>query len=185
MPDKLSSSAASSVADRVTERFAALPQVEAVALAGSRTGHFPDSDSDVDFYVYVSKDIPLSIRAEIAAGRCRRNSAIRPWSRVMNGWTAPTGTHVDVMDRHKLWIEGQLDRVLLRHEPSVGTQPASGRCSCIQALLDRSGWFAELQKRATLPYPAEAKQKIIAKNLRLLRGDAVVVLAPDRVGGET
>ena len=74
------------------------------------------------------------------------------------------------MYRHVQWIEEQLDRVLVRHQASVGYS------TCFwynvlhsQALFDRSGWFAELQSRARQAYPGELQRAIIAKNYPLLR----------------
>jgi hypothetical protein len=53
------------------------------------------------------------------------------------------------MYRHARWIEEQLDRVLVRHEASVGYS------TCFwynvlhsNALFDRAGWFEALQRRA-------------------------------------
>ena len=56
------------VARRVASTFASLPQVEAVALAGSQSSEFADAASDVDLYVYVTEDIPLAVRTKIAMG---------------------------------------------------------------------------------------------------------------------
>ena len=158
------------VAKRISRRFASLPQVEAVALAGSRAGELSDADSDVDLYVYVTEDIPLGAREQIAAGGLRREIGNATWEPGDEWIEADTGTTVDVMYRHMRWIEEQLDRVLVRHEASVG-------CStCFwynvlhsQALFDRSGWFAGLQRRAEMPYPPELRRAIVAKNYPLLR----------------
>lgn len=48
------------LAGRVAERYGQLPQVEAVALAGSQTASVADASSDVDLYVYCSEDLALS-----------------------------------------------------------------------------------------------------------------------------
>jgi hypothetical protein len=158
------------LAKRIAEQFASLPQVEAVALAGSRMSEFPDQSSDIDLYVYVTDDIPLDERARIAAGSPHAEIGNTTWEPGDEWIDALTGTAVDVMYRHARWIEDQLDRVLVRHEASAGYS------TCFwynvlhsQALFDRSGWFAELQRKAEQPYPAELKQAIIAKNYRLLR----------------
>ena len=163
-------SATKTVADRTARRYASLPQVEAVALAGSRTSDFPDEDSDVDLYVYVTEDVPLDPRREIAAGARVAEIGNATWEPGDEWVDATTGMHIDVMYRRVNWIEEQLDRVLVRHEASVGYS------TCFwynvlhsQVLFDRSGWSAQLQRRAELPYPAELKQAIIGKNFRLLR----------------
>ena len=137
-----------------------------MALAGSRTSEFPDGDSDVDLYVYVTEDIPLDVRAEIAAGSPHAEIGNATWEPGDEWIDAETGTRVDVMYRHVRWIEEQLDRVLVQHQASVGYS------TCFwynvlhsQALFDRGGWFAALQRRAQQPYPAELKRAIIAQEL--------------------
>lgn len=164
------SDAGFAVAERVARRFAPLPQVEAVALAGSRTSQFLDKSSDVDLYVYVTDDVSLDVRAEIAAGALRAEIGNATWESGDEWIDAETGVALDVMYRHVQWIEEQLDRVLLRHEASVGYS------TCFwynvlhsQPLFDRTEWFAELQRRAARPYPGDLKRAIIAKNYPLLR----------------
>lgn len=55
------------LARRIAALFAPLPQVEAVALGGSRGGAAVEADasSDIDLYVYTRGDIPLEARREI------------------------------------------------------------------------------------------------------------------------
>jgi len=158
------------VAERVARRFASLPKVEVVTLAGSLTSEFPDRDSDVDLYVYVTDDIPLGVREEIAAGSPHAELGNATWETGDEWIDAEAGTRVDVMYRHVRWIEEQLDRVLVQYQASVGYS------TCFwynvlhsQALFDREGWFAALQRRAQQPYPVELKRAIIAKNYPLLR----------------
>jgi len=155
---------------QIAGEFASLPQVDAVALAGSKTSEFPDGDSDVDLYVYVSEDIPLELRASIAKGALRAEIGNMTWE-PGDEWIDPeNGTAVDIMYRHVRWIEEQLDRVLVQHQASVGYS------TCFwynvlnsQPLFDRTGWFAEFQRQAKQPYPQELKKAIITKNYRLLR----------------
>jgi hypothetical protein len=131
---------------------------------------FSDENSDIDLYVYVTADIPLDVRAGIAAGSLRTEIGNTTWEPGDEWIDDETGISVDVMYRHVRWIEEQLDRELIRHEASVGYS------TCFwynvlhsRALFDRTGWFAELQRRAGQPYPEELKRAIIAKNYRLLR----------------
>ena len=74
------------------------------------------------------------------------------------------------MYRHLHWIEEQLDRVLVRHEASVGyTTCFWYNVLHSQVLFDRSVWFEALQRRARQGYPEELRRAIIAKNYPLLR----------------
>lgn len=67
----LTSSSALALAQRVAEQFAAVPQVEAVVLAGSLISPFADRQSDVDLYVYGSEIISLANRTEVACHASR------------------------------------------------------------------------------------------------------------------
>jgi hypothetical protein len=154
----------------IAGRFCAIPEVEAVVLGGSRISQFDDDRSDIDLYVYASDMVPTSLRAEIAGGAGRAeigNSFWEPGDEWIDG---ASGVSVDVMFRATSWIEAQLDRVLLRHEASVGYSTCfwyNVRSS--SPLFDRSGWFHTLQKRASQPYPGELKHAIVAKNYPILR----------------
>jgi predicted nucleotidyltransferase len=99
------------VVQRVGEQLASLPQVEAIVEAGSRTSQFADARSDIDLYVYVTEDIPLDVRAKIAAGSPRAEIGNATWEPGDEWIDVETGTPVDVMYRHARWIEEQLDRV--------------------------------------------------------------------------
>jgi hypothetical protein len=158
------------VAKRVAGQFASSPQVEAVVVSGSRTSEFADSKSDIDLYVYVTDDIPLDQRAQIAVGSPLAEIGNATWEPGDEWIDTVTGTPVDVMYRHVRWMEQQLDRVLVQHQASVGYS------TCFwynvlhsRALFDRSGWFGELQRRVDQSYPGELRRAIIAKNYPLLR----------------
>ena len=163
-------SIAISVAERIAREFAFLPQVEAIAMAGSRAAEFADAESDVDLYVYVTEDIRLDERTRIAAGSPRVEIGNTTWE-PGDEWIDPaTGTPVDVMFRQVRWIEDLLDRVLVGHLASPGYS------TCFwynvlhsEILFDRDGWFRTLQKRAAVRYPPELRKAIIAKNYPLLR----------------
>jgi hypothetical protein len=74
------------------------------------------------------------------------------------------------MYRHPGWIEEQLDRVLVKHQATVGYST----CFChnvlsSKILYDRRAWFKQLQQRANQPYPEPLRRAIIAKNHPILR----------------
>jgi len=56
---------------RIARKLSAVPEVEAVELAGSQMSRFADEQSYVDLYVYTRGTIPLSMRAEVP-GDARR-----------------------------------------------------------------------------------------------------------------
>lgn len=159
-------------------RYAALPAVEAVALAGSLAAGAADERSDLDLYVYAPAPLDLGARAAVAraaapgeAGPPRLeigNDAFEPGDEWLDGGS---GLHLDVMFRSPAWIEAELDRVLSRF------QARAGYSTCFwwnvlrsEPLFDRSGWYAALRRRADVPYPEPLRRAVVARNHPLLRG---------------
>lgn len=170
MPTESDASRASALAQRVTTRFQRLPQVEAVALGGSRSSNVTDTNSDIDLYVYHREPIPLDVRGQIASPARRAEIGNEFWEPGDEWIDSETGISVDVMFRHTRWIEERLDDVLRHHRASVGYS------TCFwynvlhsQILYDRRGWFAALKKSAEQPYPPALKRAIIARNYPVLR----------------
>lgn len=161
----------SPLAQAVAECFALLPQVEAVALGGSRVATLADEQSDLDLYVYVREEIPACVRAEIARSRTERTEINNRFWETGDEWVdADTGLHVDIMYRFPAWIEHQLDRVLVRHEASVGYSTCFWwNVKTSSSLFDRHGWLASLKARAEQPYPEPLVRAIVAKNHPILR----------------
>ena len=163
-----------SLARSIAGRYGALPQVEAVALAGSQATDNADQGSDIDLYVYLNGPLPVALRARIAMAGAQYAEVDNQFWEPGDEWIdAETGIHVDVMFRTVDWIEEQLDRVLRRHQASVGYS------TCLwhnvvssQPLFDRAGWFQQLQEGARQPYPEGLRRAIVAKNHPILRQTA-------------
>jgi hypothetical protein len=74
------------------------------------------------------------------------------------------------MYRSPKWIEDQLDRVLMRHEATIGyTTCFWFNVLHSEPLFDRGGWFKQLRDRANVAYPDELRRAVIAKNWPILR----------------
>ena len=167
------------LAEAVAARFAAVPEVAAVAIAGSRLagpvlGVRIAPDADLDLYVYAERPVPLAARAEIAREFAGDDGAIeldnRFWEPGDEWRDARTGLWVDLMYRTPAWIEGELARVLDRHEASHGyTTSFWHNVRHSRPLFDRDGWYAGLQAGADRPYPEGLRRAIVASNAPLLR----------------
>ena len=171
MPASGPSSSLLPLAADVARCYQALPQVEAVAIAGSLGSGIADAGSDIDLYVYVRSEIPVTVRTAIASSRSKHAEVDNRFWESGDEWVeADTGVSVDVIFRHVPWIEEQLDRVLRRHEAAVGyTTCLWHNILFSQVLVDRSGWFQALQTAAAQPYPEALRRAIVAKNHPLLR----------------
>ena len=162
---------AQAVAQRVAGHFSLLPEVEAVAMAGSRAAGTSGETSDIDLYVYPTADIPAETRLQIGREFAEHPQIIDFWGPGME-WDDPeTDLHVDVIFFSTDWMQDQIERVLVRYEASMGYTTALWHTVRIsQVLFDRSGWFARLQQMARQPYPDALVQAIVNLNFPLLRG---------------
>jgi len=83
---------------------------------------------------------------------------------------AETGIEVDVMYWDTAWIEGQLDRVLIECQASLGYSTCHWHTVRNSSILyDRSGWLRRLKEKSTIPYPEALRRAIVAKNHAVLR----------------
>jgi hypothetical protein len=163
------------LATRLAGLFVPLPEVEAVALGGSRgaAGVGTDEASDIDVYVFTRAGIPLAARREIveaAGGATRADLGMTFWGPGDEWLHAPTGIHVDAIYFDAAWMEEQVDRVLVRHEASLGYTTCfwhTVRGSV--ALEDPQGWLAALQARCAVSYPEELRRNVVARNHPVLR----------------
>jgi catechol 2,3-dioxygenase-like lactoylglutathione lyase family enzyme len=153
---------------RVAGKFGGLPQVVAVAIGGSRAAGFDDAGSDVDLYVYALSEVPLEVRRELGGPGAEIANCF--WEPGDEWVDAGSGLAFDIMYRSPAWIDEQLDRVLVRHEASLGyTTCFWYNVVHSEAIVDPRGWYAALQRRAQVPYPEGLRRAIVEKNLPVLR----------------
>ena len=159
------------LSQKIAAKYGSLPQVEAVALAGSHTTGHAGPDSDIDLYVYLREELPVDMRASMIRARAEHMEINNQFWEPGDEWIeAESHIVVDVMYRSKPWIEDQLDRVLVRHEASVGYSTCFWyNVLTSHVLYDRNGWYHAILERARQPYPEPLRRAIIAKNHPLLR----------------
>ena len=152
----------------LARRFAEFPCVKAVVLAGSRGGGTSDPESDFDIYVYASAEVPVEFRRALLGDGAEIDN--RFWEPGDEASDLAAGLKLDVMYRSPKWIEDQLDRVLVRHEASIGyTTCFWFNVLHSEPLFDRDRWFEQLRDRANVAYPDELRGAVIAENWPILR----------------
>lgn len=181
----------------LVSRLAARPAVQSIVLVGSGGGRAaPDRWSDVDVWVCADEAIPDEWRSALAdelADHSERVSIGKHQFGDYDDWVlSATGQRVDLMYWALDWFPEQLDKVLVRHQPSVGHSTAWWRGVAHGVVLfDRGGWWEALRARAQAPYPEPLRAGIVRWNheiprtsafsfrhqieVALLRGDAVAV----------
>lgn len=155
----------------IVDTLSARSEVVAIALGGSQATKNADAASDVDISVFVTADIPLDVRRNLA-------TRFDPAPEIDNRWFGPTdewadaasGTAIDLMYWERGWFEEQLRAVIEDHRPALGYTTALWfTMRHATSLFDRDGWLAGMQDDATRPYPDELARAIVAFNHPLLR----------------
>ncbi len=163
------------LARAVAALFAELPQVEAVALGGSRGGGGLGAveGSDLDVEVYTRGEVHIEARraiVEATGGAVRAEMDHRYWGPA-DEWIHPgTGIHVDCVYFDADWMEDRIAAVLDRHEASLGYTTCFWHTirGCV-TMADPRGWLAGLKARADVPYPEVLRTRIVELNHPVLR----------------
>ena len=156
------------VIQHLTQAFAKLPQVLAVVLAGSRAAATSDPASDYDLYVYTVREVPVSFRRTLLGESAEIDN--RFWEPGDESSDPSSGAQIDIMYRSPEWIEAQVERVLSRHEASLGyTTCFWYNVVHSEALFDPRGWYQGLQNRARIAYPEGLRRAVLMKNWPVLR----------------
>ncbi len=159
-----------SVAEKVAQRFSQIPEIVAVAVSGSQTSGAVSAGSDMDIYFYSTTEIPAPVRTTIGA-EFSDDFEVNDFWGAGNEWTdRDTGIHIDAIFWTTDWIIGQIDRVLVRHEASMGyTTCFWHTVSRSQILFDRNNWLGRLQRQTSQDYPEPLVKAIVANNYPVLR----------------
>lgn len=166
-------SPADRLARRLAELLGELPEVEAVALGGSRGRGQADADSDIDLYVFTRADIAVATRAAVlerSGGATRADLGLTYWGPGDEWLDAATGLEVDLVYFDTHWLEAQLERVLRRHAASLGyTTCFWDTVASCQSLHDPRGWLQARQADCRREYPEELRANIVRANQPALR----------------
>lgn len=157
------------LAEKLFADLAALPQVEAVALGGSRTGEVYDEKSDYDVYLYCTAPVPEETRRAILGRYCSCMEIGNCFWELEDNCTLLDGADIDILYRN-------LDD-FTRDVASVveDCQSRNGYTTCMwhnlltcKILYDRDGRLAAAKARFDVPYPPLLRERIIQRNRRLL-----------------
>ena len=151
--------------------LAALAQVEAIALGGSRATGRADANSDYDVYVYVTAPIPEQARREILSKYCSYMEIGNSFWELEDDVTLRDGIDMDIIYRNMTDFEKTVSSVVM------DCTPWNGYTTCMwhnlitsKIVLDKNGALRALQEKYRIPYPQKLKENIISNNLKLLSG---------------
>lgn len=153
-------------------KFSELPEVEAIALGGSRAGADHDEKSDYDLYIYCTGIPDEGVRRSILEKCCQYMEIGNSFWELEDDCTLKDGVDIDILYRNLEDFSRTIHAVVEEHTAY------NGYTTCMwhnllhsRILYDRNGKLADLQSRYRIPYPEELRNNIVRKNMRLLTGN--------------
>jgi hypothetical protein len=166
------------IARAIAQEFAKLPEVQAVTLGGSQATGKADATSDIDLYLYSTKDIPVEARAAVIKPRASYAELDNRFWETEDNWLEQ-GRKVEMMYRGQ-WVVDHLDNLLAHHQVQMGYSTCIWHNVLTSVILfERNNWFTALQDKVRIPYSDDLAQAVVAKNFPLLRGS--VISLPEQV----
>ena len=157
--------------NKLFQELGTLPQVEAIALGGSRATGRHDENSDYDVYIYVTDSIPEADRKSILEKHCKYMEIGNTFWELEDDVTLQDGIDMDIIYRNMTDFENAVSSVV------TDGIAYNGYTTCMwhnlitsKIVLDKNGHLHRLQETYTIPYPKKLKENIISNNLNLLSG---------------
>ena len=155
--------------EQLFAELSALPEVEAIALGGSRATDHYDEKSDYDVYLYCTGDIPEETRARILSQYCGRMEIGNHFWEYEDNCTLRNGIDIDILYRNLDGFSADVASVVEQY------QARNGYTTCMwhnlltcKIVYDKGGRLAHVKRRFSVPYPEPLKRNIIDRNLKLL-----------------
>lgn len=150
--------------------LSALPQIEAIALGGSRAGQHFDETSDYDVYLYCTAPIPESTRRRILEQYCSYMEIGNHFWEYEDNCRLKNGIDIDILYRNLDDFTADVADVV---EHFHGR---NGYTSCMwhnlltcKILYDETNRLTAAKQRFQVPYPEALRTNIIERNWKLLR----------------
>lgn len=149
--------------------LASLPQVEAIALGGSRAGAVFDEKSDYDIYLYCTGEVSESEKRPILEKYCDYMELSNQFWELEDNCRLKSGIDMDILYRNLDRFMAEVASVVEQFTTHNGytTCMWHNLCTC-KILYDANGRLAEAKRRFSVPYPQELKRNIIDRNCQLL-----------------
>lgn len=155
--------------EQLFEALAAMNNVEAIALGGSRAGSVFDEKSDYDVYVYCTGNIPENDRKQLLSKYCSAMEIGNHFWEYEDNCILQNGIDIDILYRDLNVFCEEVAAVVEKCEARNGyTTCMWHNLKNCKIVYDANGKLAEAKKRFDVEYPIQLKKNIIERNMRLL-----------------
>lgn len=159
------------VFEKLYREFAALNEIKAIALGGSRATDNYDAQSDYDLYLYCDGIPSEAVRTEILNRYCSYIELNNQYWETEDDCTLNNGIDIDILYRDMQDFGEGIARVVEQYQASNGyTTCMWHNLNTCKILYDETGELAALKKRFAVPYPDRLRAEIIGRNRKLLSG---------------
>lgn len=157
--------------EKIIKEYSRLPQVYAISTCGSSKSRMNDEMSDVDIELFISEDIPIEKRLEIAKKFGNKYEVGGDYFGGCDEFFAEEfNQEVDISYFNTMWIEENIERVWHNNGAS------NGYTTCFiytiknsQILFEKENWLSKLKEDVSKPYPQTLKENIIKRNIMLIQ----------------
>lgn len=155
----------------IIDEYKQFPEVQAIAIGGSIAGNTSDNNSDIDVYIFITKDIPIEKRLNLTKQYSQNYEVGGEYFGPGDEFfVEKLNKQLDVMYWNIDWFENTVQNIWHKHYPSNGyTTCFLYTLKNLQILFEKDNWLTNLKKQINTPYPAELKNNIIKRNLMLLK----------------
>ena len=155
--------------DSLIAGLSSFPQVEAIALGGSRAGETYDEKSDYDVYLYCTGPVPEADRRKLLNEFCSYVEIGNAFWELEDNCTLKNGIDIDILYRNLDAFVQDVASVVEEFQARNGyTTCMWHNLNTCKILYDRFGHLAAAKKRFAVPYPQQLKQNVIARHRKLL-----------------
>lgn len=149
--------------EKLFKELAAIHEVEAIAMGGSRAGNVYDEKSDYDIYLYCTGDVEETVRKEILSRYCTVMEIGNHFWEYEDNCTLKNGIDIDILYRNLEAFTEELTSVVEQH------QAHNGYTTCMwhnllnsKIIYDKNGNLAAAKERFTVPYPEQLKKILLS-----------------------
>lgn len=146
-----------------------LPEIEAIALGGSRATGNNDLKSDYDVYLYCNGLISEEARHNILNKYCKYMEIGNSFWELEDNCTLNNGVDIDILYRNLDDFLNGIENVVINHNPYNGytTCMWHNLLTC-KVIYDKTGRLSLAKEKYNIPYPKRLKENIINRNMRLI-----------------
>lgn len=157
--------------DEIVKEYSQLPQVYAISTCGSSKAGMSDEMSDTDIEIFISEDIPIEKRLEIAKKFAEKYEVGGDYFGGCDEFFAKEyNLEIDISYFNTKWLEDSVENVWHKYNSSNGyTTCFLYTVKNCELLYEKEGWLSALKKVVSTEYPQKLQKNIIKRNLMLIK----------------